>query len=206
MYLRLITISILLFFCSTALTAEKVGGLYKWTDDKGHVHYTDTPPPEAADEKREVLNEQGMTVKVLEAEKTPEQLAAAQRARELAAKQAKLAAKQAERDRALLATYVSVSDIERARENRLQVVEAQIQVASGNVGHLEERIMQLEQQAAGYEKGKGSVPPFIAQQLDDARKQLMENQRYLLERRAEQDEIRAAYAKEIARFKELKEK
>lgn len=208
MCLRLLIISFLLGIMATipatSLAAEKVGNLYKWTDDEGRIHYTDTPPPEAANEKREVLNKRGITVDVLAAEKTPEQLAAQERARKQAAKQAALEAEQAKRDHALMATYTKVSEIERARESRLQAVEAKIRVASGNVANLEERIIKLEKQAAQYKKNRGKVPPYIIQQLNDARAQLLENQHYLMDRRTEQDAIRAEYAKSIARFKKLK--
>ncbi|HET9680198.1 MAG TPA: DUF4124 domain-containing protein [Gammaproteobacteria bacterium] len=200
---RLFIITSLLLFTAPALAAEKVGNLYKWTDDEGRVHYTDTPPPEAANEEREVLNERGLTIEVLPAEKTPEQLAAEQRARELAAKQAALAAEQAKRDHALMATYTEVSEIERARDNRLLAVEAKIRVASGSIENLEARIVKLEKQAARFENDK-AVPPYIANQLNDARSQLLENQRYLMARRTEQEEIRAEYAEKISRFKALK--
>ena len=35
-------------FAVTFLPPATAGDLYKWTDDKGRVHYTSTPPPETA--------------------------------------------------------------------------------------------------------------------------------------------------------------
>ena len=46
--------------CTTASAAGKK--LYRWTDEKGEVHYTDALPPEAADAARDRLNEKGMAV------------------------------------------------------------------------------------------------------------------------------------------------
>jgi hypothetical protein len=36
---------ILLLLAGLALQANAQGGLYKWVDEKGIVHYSDTPPP-----------------------------------------------------------------------------------------------------------------------------------------------------------------
>jgi hypothetical protein len=47
--------------------------MYKWVDEKGIVHYTDTLPPEAVDKARTELNKQGVTVKQTDKALTPEQ-------------------------------------------------------------------------------------------------------------------------------------
>ena len=49
--------------------------MYKWVDDEGEVHYGDSVPPEFSDKERRKINEQGRTVKVFEAAKTPEEIA-----------------------------------------------------------------------------------------------------------------------------------
>lgn len=37
-----IVVVVVLFFCGTLLAQA---GIYKWTDENGKVHYTQTPPP-----------------------------------------------------------------------------------------------------------------------------------------------------------------
>src|SRR3954453_16143171 len=49
--------------------------LYRWTDDKGVVHYGDSVPPEYAKQDRSVLNNQGVNVGFEQGELTPEQRA-----------------------------------------------------------------------------------------------------------------------------------
>jgi hypothetical protein len=46
---------------------------YKWTDEKGVVHYTDKIPPEALNKGNVELNKQGVTVKRTDPALTPEQ-------------------------------------------------------------------------------------------------------------------------------------
>lgn len=195
-------------FCLAAAHAgqqvEKVGNLYKWVDENGQVHYSDAPPPEAARQKREVLNEQGLTVEVLEAQKTPEQIAEERRQRELAEQRAREAREQAERDRVLLSTYTSVADIERARDGRLQAVESQIRVVSGTIANLEQRIAELEQRRKFFTDNGKDVPPGLTEDLQKARKQLLDNQQFLMAREEERDQIRQKFAADIERYQELK--
>ena len=50
--------------------------LYKWVDEQGVTHYGDHIPPEYAAQEQQVINSQGVEISRLEAQKTPEQLAA----------------------------------------------------------------------------------------------------------------------------------
>lgn len=183
---------------------EKVGRLYKWTDEKGQVHYSDKPPPDIAKQERQVLNEQGVVVETLAAQKTEAQLAEERRQTELVEQQHDAEAAQAKRDQGLLAIYSSVADIERARDSRIAAVEAQARVTSGAIAGLEQRIVRLEEQVGQFANAGKDVPAPIAQELDSAKKQLMENEQVLLERKLEQDAIREKYAEDIERYKRLK--
>jgi len=50
--------------------------LYKWVDEQGVTHYGDRIPPEYATQERHVINSHGVEINRLEAQKTPEALAA----------------------------------------------------------------------------------------------------------------------------------
>lgn len=189
---------------TAASNVEKVGNMYKWTDENGRVHYSNAPPPEAAKHEREVLNQQGVKVEELAAQKTPEELAEMRRQQELAEQRAKEAAAQAERDRILTSTYTSVADIERARDNRLQAIEAQIRVTSGSISSLEQQIAELEKTRKALAGNNREIPPYITTQLENARAQLLENQQFLMEREKEKQEVREKFGADIRRYRELK--
>src|SRR5438874_4006845 len=57
-------------------THNNTGIAYRWTDEQGIVHYGDRIPPQYAQKERAVLNSQGVEVRKLDAQKTPEQAAA----------------------------------------------------------------------------------------------------------------------------------
>jgi hypothetical protein len=95
--------------------------LYKWVDEHGETHYGDRIPPEYASQEQHIVNSLGIETSRIEAQRTPEQLAAEE--------QKKLEAEQAAmRDRNLLNTYGSVAEIERLRDQRLALVADQIKV------------------------------------------------------------------------------
>ena len=93
--------------------------LYKWTDNQGQVHYGDHVPDEYANQERRVFNEQGVEADHVDAQKSPEQMAADDNCRER-----RRAA--TGRDQNLLNTYGSVEEIERLRDQRLALLADQI--------------------------------------------------------------------------------
>src|SRR6202044_2778089 len=89
--------------------------LYKWVDSDGVTHYGDHVPPEYASQEQHILNSRGYEINHLDAQKSVEQTAAEDQ-RKLDAQQAQL------RDKNLLNTYASVQEIERLRDQRVQLV------------------------------------------------------------------------------------
>ena len=119
-----------LFAGPAAARGSASDSLYKWVDDQGVTHYGDRVPPEYAHKERYVLNERAVRVNVLPAEKTAEELAEEARKAEIAALARRAAEEQAERDRILLDTYLSVEEIEMLRDRRVTALDAQIGVAN----------------------------------------------------------------------------
>ena len=104
----LTTIVILTLLPLGALAADKkLQRLYRWVDSEGVIHYGDTIPAEYSDLERQVVNEHGITVDVMDAKKTEEEIAEDLRQEEL--RQAREL--QRRQDHALLATYLSVDEI-----------------------------------------------------------------------------------------------
>ena len=97
--------------------------LYLWVDAEGLVHYSDHVPPIYADQDREILNGHGVAVRLVEGTATEAELA--ERARLAALDEAAAEAEQARanHDRVLLNTYLSVEEIERLRDQRLNLLQ-----------------------------------------------------------------------------------
>ncbi|MFI4921555.1 MAG: DUF4124 domain-containing protein, partial [Gammaproteobacteria bacterium] len=79
--LSLITV---LLMVSALAHADNKQKLYKWVDKDGITHYGSSIPPEYAAQQSEQIDTHGNVVKTQAAEKTPEQLAADQKAQQQA--------------------------------------------------------------------------------------------------------------------------
>jgi len=122
-------VSVLLLLATTSFSAGAAPSsgrkLYKWVDAQGITHFGDHIPPEYASQEQHVVNSQGVETERIEAQRSPKQVAAEEKKRFEAEQRAN-------RDKNLLNTYVSVSEIERLRDQR---------PAGRIVGHLPWRIL-----------------------------------------------------------------
>lgn len=122
--------------------------MYRWVDKDGVVHYGDRLPPSTAKQRREVLNQRGQIVSVQEREATADERAKAQV--ELQQKQAAeaVAARQAQYDLSLTATYTTVDQLDAAYANRLAIVNGKIRSAEKTHADIEKVLEPLRARAA----------------------------------------------------------
>jgi len=185
---------------ATSAIAERT---FKWVDNEGQVHYGNRVPPEYAKTERKVINEQGRTVKVYEAAKTPEEKAAAEKAAKLEARKKALEEKQAIHDRSLLATYASEQDMQLAQEGRIASVEALLQLTNSRIESMKQRLHELTEEAATYERSGKQLPHTVETQINNLRTQITRNEDFIQEKEQELIEINEKFDADISRFIEL---
>ena len=187
-------------------TAEK---LYKWVDDQGVVHYGDRVPARYAKKERKVLNEQAVTVDTLQRELTVEERAEVRRQADEQKRREQEVARQRERDRILLTTYLSVDEIEMVRDRRVVTLDSQIKVNEHYLHNLRERLLALEEEARQYNypfSEESDLPPLpddLARDIIETAEQLAKREGDLERIREEQARIRVRFAQDIDRFKQL---
>ncbi len=177
------------------------GQTYKWTDDKGIVHYGDSVPAEYAGRERSVLNGEGVEVGHVDAPKTPAQLAAQAQADDLARQRA-------QRDQTLLSTYVSVKDIEALRDERLAQLDGQLQATSTYIESLASRLGGLQERALQFKPYSSlpnarRMPDDLAEDLVRTANDLRNQRKGMDAKHQEQNDMRAQFEADIQRFREL---
>lgn len=182
--------------------ATKGEKTYKWVDDKNVVHYGDRVPPEYAKRERAVLNEQGVQVGKLEAERTPEQLADLER-------RDKIARDQKQHDEFLLTTYTSVRDIESLRDQRLSQLADQRASTETYIESLNDRLTQLQLRAQAFRPynaaaGAKPMPDKLAEDLIRTLNEVRRQRQSLDDRRNEETALRARFQSDIDRFRLLR--
>ena len=179
--------------------------LYRWVDKNGQVHYSDSIPPEYAEQDRDVLNRHGIPVGHEEGLVTPEEA----RAKAEADKAARDIQLQKQRDRTLLQVYQSVEEIEVLRDRRLELIEAQLTIQEQSLANLRAKHKQFEKQASRFqprnkEPDAEPLPEELALDLQRSTSDIGTQQQNLEKKRLERETIRTNFGADIKRFKELK--
>jgi Domain of unknown function (DUF4124) len=189
---------------------EKAGKVYKWTDEKGEVHYGDAVPPQYADKDQTILNHQGVTVGAVTGRRSAEQVAAdeASHAADAAARETQLRGLQ--RDQYLLATYLSAQELETLRDRRLEILDGQVRALAQYVEQLEARAGQLEERMRRFRPYAAvadapALPEPLAAEVVHTVSDLRAQERSLAAKRDEVDRTRAQFADDLQRFLELKQ-
>jgi hypothetical protein len=199
-------ISILLVLATTSFSAGAAPPngrkLYKWVDEQGVTHFGDHIPPEYASQEQHVINAQGVETERIEAQRTPEQLVAEEK-KKFDAEQ------KASRDKNLLNTYVSVSEIERLRDQRVALLSDQIKVTGQFLEILNGRMKKLRVASQRFKpySSDPKAPPMsdqIAEDLVRVNNDIHTQEENLREKRSEEATMSKQFESDIARFKELK--
>ena len=196
--------TILLFFCLAAGTAA-AQKLYRWVDEEGVVHYGDSIPARYAEVERQVVNEHGITVDVLRAKKTEEELAEEARLAELRAE----AELQRRRDQALLATYLTIDEIEMHRDRRVELFQAQARVTELYLRNLQRRMETLRKEASQFrpyneDPEAPMIDPDLADDLQTTKETISRHEENLRKYESDEESIVARFDGDIDRFRELK--
>jgi Domain of unknown function (DUF4124) len=176
--------------------------LYKWVDKDGVTHYGDRVPPEYASQEQHILNSRGYEISHLDAQKSAEQTATEEQ-RKLEAQQSQL------RDKNLLSTYASVQEIERLRDQRVQLVADQIKVTSQFLETLNGRMKKMRADTTRFKpySDDPKAPPMPDQMAEDLVRlttDMRTQQQNLQQKRAEESSMSIQFESDIDRFKELK--
>ena len=185
--------------------SDKQKKLYRWVDKNGQVHYGDSVPAEYAEQDRDVLNKQGVAVSREEGTITPEEAAA----KAAADKAARDEQKRKLRDRVLLQTYQSVKELETLRDNRLDLVDAQLTIQEQSLSNLRAQRKQIERQASRFapmnqEAGAPPMPDDVVADLERSANDIQTQEANLERRRQERENIRLTFEADIKRYQELR--
>jgi hypothetical protein len=174
----------LLAAVSGPASAQKV---YRWVDQDGNVHYGDRVPPEYA-----------------------AQVFGAPEAEPGTGPKDEAAQRQAQEDRVLLMTYLTVAEIEAVRDRRIDQLQSRAAVTQRYLENLHERLDKLEREEKWYgrvnpETGEsGKVPEEVTADLATTRASIADYEGRMAKSAAEQQAIEDKFAKDIHRFRELK--
>jgi len=198
---------LLLIVIPVSLSADpkKTQKMYRWVDSEGAVHYGDSVPAEYAELERQIINDHGITVDVLRAKMTEEEIAEEQRQEDLRM-QRKLERRQ---DQALLATYLTIDEILMHRDRRIELFEAQARVTELYLRNLERRMSELKEEASEFQPYSEDpdaemISADLADDIATTKETITRHEANLQRFQSDQQGIVARFDGDINRFKKLK--
>ena len=179
---------------------------YRCKDANGQRHVGQSIPEPCMDLDIEVLDNRGRVIRTIPG-RASRQNAAQREAEAEAAAEAR--AQAAQRDKTLLATYLSAEDIERLRDQRLELLEQQAQVTHQYIKNLREREARLLEDIQRFRPyspnpNAPAVPEQLAEEIVSTVNGLEVYEEELAKNTAEQSRLREEFGADIARFKELR--
>jgi hypothetical protein len=179
---------------------------YRCKDAAGQTHYGDSLPPACTGFDTEVLNEHGMLVRLIEGDRTRAMRLEREGAEGKVRKEREA---RAQRDRMLIETYLTVADIERLRDQRLELLVSQYRVTEQNIKNLRERQTRLEQQIARFkpyseQTNAPPLPDHLAEEMVNLVNGARVYAESLIKNKQEQADVKSTFEADIKRFKELK--
>ena len=179
---------------------------YRCRDARGQQHLGQSIPPACMDRDVDILDDSGRVIRTMPGRASLEEQARLKAEAEQAQRAGEMAR---QRDRTLLATYLSVADIERLRDQRLELLEQQSEVTRQYIVNLREREGRLIEEAARFrpysdKSGAPALPENLAEEIVNTVNGLQVYQQELAKNTDEQTRLQQEFGDDIARFKELK--
>lgn len=194
---------LLVLTCLAAFGANAEARSFKWVDEKGRTHYSETIPPEYANRSSVELDDKGRVVKSQEV-LTPEQRQArdAENAKKRAEEMA--AIEQRRHDRMLLKNYSSEAEIEAARDRSLKQAELSFNAAQERLKEARQKLHKTRIERDAYaDSGRPLLPDALQKQLAADEKQVTLLEQELAQRQAEITAIKDRAEADKLRYREL---
>jgi len=177
--------------------------MYKWINENGETIFSDQVPPEHAQLRRESLNEKGRVVEVTEEAKTKEQQAIDAKLNALKKAQEKIIAQQAANDKVLLSTFRNVQDMEASLYATMQSLDAQRNVAQGNLKRVEDQLASQQKKAADLERNGKKVPQTLLNEIKQTEGQIQVAYAEINKQIEKKNRAKSEFEANIERFKFL---
>lgn len=177
--------------------------LFRWVDENGDVHYGDQVPARDAEKGREILNNGGRVIDKVDRARTPEEIAIYEEEQRIAKINREREEKQQAHDRALLATFATVTDLENARDDRIDLLDLTITIATSRLIKQQTERTKLDKKRQKFIDKEAPVPGWIEDNDKQFSVQIEVIEEYILDRELEKEKIRKKFEKDIHRFLEL---
>lgn len=179
--------------------------VFRWVDDDGSIHYSDSLPPSESQREQNVLNEHGRTIETIPAPKTAGQIEEEAKLAKIEEQKRKVQEEAERKDRVLLAMFLTVEDIELVRDERIATVESAIKLTEFRKKKFINKLQALDASEQRFKAIGKELPPAIIKSRAHYQEQLLNVNKILAIKEKEKLVIKKRFAGDINRYIELKQ-
>lgn len=217
MELKVKTITTLVILTGFAIAAvANAAEVYRWVDENGEVHYSESLPPDFEDKGHDVLNERGIVTDedLSLTPPPPEEVPEEEQLKELPRDSSGLqrpkqlysdAEMQRRMDNFLMLRYGNQQEIEDAMNVEIKQLAYDRRLLETTRDSMEKSYRGQIRQAANKQRAGQQVPEKTYVELDDLQNKIVENGRSLAFLEVREQEIRAEFQKQLDRYRYLEE-
>jgi hypothetical protein len=203
---------VLVLLAGSAAAAE----VYRWVDENGEVHYSETLPPDHQDKGHDVLNRQGMVLdedqkltpepppekpKEEEPQELPRDASGMPRPKQLYSD----VEMQQRMDNFLMLRYESEQEILDAMNVEIMQLNYDRRLLEGSRASLQDAYRGQIRVAAERQRAGKEVEPAAVKEINSLHNSLAKNSKSLEGLQQREDDIRAEFDKQLARYRHLVE-
>lgn len=195
----------LLLCIDSAVVTAKSGQMYRYRNVEGNVVVDYQVPVEYVGRGYEVLNDEGIVIKVVPRELTEDEREAkdAEQVREEAARAEEERLRKW--DESLMLRYSTVEDIEAARDRALRDLKIRISILKGNRRSLKQSVENYQAQAADMERAGQDVDMERLREIENLQGEIKTTEEAIADREKDVEAMAATYQLDIERFEMLQE-
>jgi hypothetical protein len=177
--------------------------LYKWVDKNGETHYSETIPPEYADQNKETLSKSGLIQKKVE-KPDPNALKAKKDADIEKKREQEAEMEIKRRNNTLLNTYSNEHEIDLARDRSLVLVNARIDSNKILLKSSQDSLNDLHKEADSRTKSGKKIPASLTNDISQMESRIKKYQEELTKGETELQEVKDRFAKEKELYRQIK--
>jgi len=195
----------LCFVVPEAMAKKGKGKMYRYRNAEGVLVMDYQVPVELVGNGYEVINDEGIVIKVVPRELTEEE----RKEKDAEEKRQKAAQAEEERlrkwDETLMLRYSTVEDIEAARDRAMRDLEIRLSILKSNRRSLKQKVENYQAEAADMERRGMEVDIERLRAMETLQSEIAATERAILDREGDIEEMAATYQLDIERFEMLQE-
>lgn len=191
--------------CGALAVSVQAGGIKKWVDENGQVHYGTTIPPQYVERAHTELNQRGIEVRQYDRAKTPEEVEREKALAVLRSEQKKLLEEQQARDRILLNLYRNEDDLVMARNGKIAQIDSQIVLNHSEIRRMKSRLSEFQAVAAAAERTGRQLNAAQKANLESTQRSIQKSYAIILSKEDEKRDTIERYDVDLQRFRKLRQ-